>query len=313
MKSNKLLRLGVLLFIVFLISTIPDTSYAVYIPKDDFYLQHSSECVTDGRSYSCMYNSCTVFDNPESKKQIKSFTGSTQFLITVSYTDKDSVKWGLIEYLIDPNIIKTGWVQMQYFKVIYDEISFREEYANEIKEYNGEFDYIQKLYKTNAYTYPNSNTIHGINYDLTSNNFKMHQLYTDKNNQLWIYVTTYSVKGWIKFDKNTYPVPSNTIPQINPAKTIGKTPLPNITTQPNITIEHSISTAPGFTSAPGITTKQGITNQPAIEPTFKTQMPIPPLTNNDNPKNVWIVGGLIAFVAASTVVLFSILLKKKRV
>ena len=183
---------------------------------------------------------------------------------------------------------------MKDFQLVYDEISFREEYKEAIQPYNGEFDNITTLSNVTIWTYPNSSIIADTNETLEKDEFEITDTYTDINGQLWVYILLYGHSdGWIKYDKNVF---QTTISTQIPVTQSPKTPIPNPQTQ-------AVNTQ---------TPQPDISTQPTQTQTFETQMPVKPFQKEPNSQNVIIILiGLVAFVMAVTAILIRIFLKKK--
>lgn len=121
-------------------------------PNDNpFYDRHREECSVEQRTY-CANGSegfVTTWDAPDGSLARAQYENGTNLWVAFLYQD-----WGLISQWEDGEEI-TGWVSLAELSLVYDYISFEEEYEDRITDYNGEFaDYSGDAEVINFYRYP---------------------------------------------------------------------------------------------------------------------------------------------------------------
>lgn len=111
----------------------------IYEPVDSFYEAHREECDYVDRSYTANgpEEAVTVYKSPESSKVITTVENGTELYISYSYIDERDIIWAFYE---DWDNDLRGWMPMEYLTVIYDHISFAEEYRDSIVEESGCLD-----------------------------------------------------------------------------------------------------------------------------------------------------------------------------
>lgn len=124
------------IMLCFLISVIPAKADVIWEPQNSFYEQHSSECNYVNRQYSANGPDgvVIVYESPESDKVTATWENGHKVWISFTYEDERGILWGISEEE------ENGWMPMDYMKVVYDFISFEEEYGSQIKEQSGEID-----------------------------------------------------------------------------------------------------------------------------------------------------------------------------
>lgn len=111
----------------------------IYEPWDSFYEAHRDECVYVCRAYTAQgpNGDVTVYESPESAQVEGTVTNGVSLYISYTYETGDGVVWGCYE---DWNSDLSGWVPMDYLELIYDGISFTEEYGDQFIDVNGILD-----------------------------------------------------------------------------------------------------------------------------------------------------------------------------
>jgi len=198
MKNQKARMIwGSLLCICFTLLCFKTASADLVIaPNDDFYQDNSDQCDTMGRSFvrSTESESIIMYESPYANNVICKIENSIPVFVQFTYTDEDDAVWGLAEYEK-----KTGWVSMGGLKLIYDNISFMEEHAEEFGTYDGELGDYKMKEAVILWTYPNSGVVSTELKDITD--ITMSQTYTDQEGYVWGYVAYYRIsEGWICLD-----------------------------------------------------------------------------------------------------------------
>lgn len=109
----------------------------IFEPWDDtFYEEHREECEYHSRSYTANgpNGDVTVYENPESARKEATIKNGNTLWIAYLYEDADGIRWG---YCDDWERDVGGWVPMDYLKLIYDGISFEEDFGHLFVEEEG--------------------------------------------------------------------------------------------------------------------------------------------------------------------------------
>ncbi|MGB4660379.1 MAG: hypothetical protein WBI07_14475 [Mobilitalea sp.] len=188
---------GSLLGICFALLSFKTASADLVIePRDDFYRENFDECDIMERSFmrNAESGNIVLYESPDTNKVIATIENNTSIFVQFTYTDDEDAVWGLVEYER-----KTGWASMGGLELIYDNVSFMEEYADEFGTYQGEIDDYQVETAVILWTYPNSGVVSVELEDITD--ITLSQTYTDPDGYLWGYVAYYRIaEGWICLD-----------------------------------------------------------------------------------------------------------------
>jgi len=153
----------VLTVVLLLVLAVPASADMLWTPINDaFFEKHYEECTVVGRGYRAngAEGFVTVWNAPDSSAVIGQFENGT--LLTVAWLWED---WGCVNVQVKDERSEgyewlDGWVPMAELSLIYDHIAFAEEYADQIKPYNGEFaDFNDEKATVNFYAYPGSESI----------------------------------------------------------------------------------------------------------------------------------------------------------
>lgn len=127
MKKN-LIVLGMIA--VWFLNILPAKADAIWEPRSEFYEEHASECEYDNRQYTAdgPDGVVKVYVSPENSMVVDTLDNGMSVCVLFTYTDEDGIRWGVIENYSDES--KTGWLVMDYMNVVYDYISFKEEYGS---------------------------------------------------------------------------------------------------------------------------------------------------------------------------------------
>ena len=149
-------RLCIILLITAMLAVLAAPAYAdsLWVPDNNrFFDRHynNNEVEYHGRRY--LVNSpdgfITVWEAPDGSIVKGQFTNGSKLWVQWLYED-----WGLIAHYGEDKTVE-GWVDMSDMVLLYDHTSFAEDYADQIKPYNGEFaDYDGKDLMFNFYEYP---------------------------------------------------------------------------------------------------------------------------------------------------------------
>ena len=199
---KKMMKMLAALFLALLIVPGMVRADVIFEPWDDaFYDDHREECEYHSRSYTASgpNGEVMVYKSPESASEKGKFDNGQIVWITHIYQAADGIRWGYCE---DWEKDIHGWVPMDYLVLIYDGISFEEDYGHQFEEKSGSAmsDALvdQKIW---FWQYPGSEdrmevpiyTDSTLNYDVT---------FTDPSGTVWVQFSYYMGlrNYWIKLD-----------------------------------------------------------------------------------------------------------------
>lgn len=226
MKKN-MKHIGTILVVLLLVSmACPLTVQAdvIYEPRDSFYSEHFREC-----EYVCRYytakgpnGTVTIYESPESDRVEATIANGETVYVSYTYEDSLGIIWGCCE---DWDTEMLGWAPMDYLEVIYDEISFSEEYGALFIQESGTLDekYLGQI--VYFWAYPGSTDYETI--DLTGG-WTEHlptfdTVYTDEKGTRWGKGGYYygHRNYWINLDNPTLEPPAPNEDEATPPETIG--------------------------------------------------------------------------------------------
>lgn len=187
-------------FFCCMLCTLPVRADVIWEPEDSFYEEFSSKCEYVGRTFTANGpdGEVILYESPVSGKVIARWDNGFQAYISFTYQDKNGTVWGIYE---EGNGSQTGWMPMEYMDVVYDSISFEEEYMADITEQTGALDE-QYLGKNICYwPYPGASE----GYDINVNSYvpEYHRIYVDSQGHTWGNVGYYFGRKnvWICLDQ----------------------------------------------------------------------------------------------------------------
>ena len=122
-------RLITLVLAVILLLGLSATAYAdiLWEPDNLFLKQHRGECPRMDRSYRAL-TEVTVYESPEDNTVMWTIPEGEPWRVYYTYEDSNGNLWGCLEKW---EFGETGWVPMAYMELVYDYISFAEEFGHE--------------------------------------------------------------------------------------------------------------------------------------------------------------------------------------
>ena len=188
---------GVLTLVMLLTLAAPASADVLWEPDNNsFYYRHYDECDYLGRRYCANSGEgfVTVWNAPDGSVVVDQFENGFTMWVYWVYEN-----WGLVSIRGDEETVE-GWVDLEEMSLVYDHISFAEEYADAIKPYNGEFaDYEGSLAVVNFYEYPGAPTVK-MEYSFSESNVRkalvgttdspsyIQSIYVDEQGLTWGYV-----------------------------------------------------------------------------------------------------------------------------
>ena len=158
-KVLPVLLLSLVLSIIFPIMRV--NADVIWEPNDDFYKRNSTRCEYLSRMFYANGDDgyITFRTEPGEGKEVERRKNGETFLIQFTY-DHNGESWGVAEFDkggTSENV--SGWAPMDQLLVVYDKISFREEYGDEFYQYTGSYDLLFEVEELVFWTWPGSGEI----------------------------------------------------------------------------------------------------------------------------------------------------------
>ncbi len=174
----------------------------IWEPQDSFYRTHAESCTYVTRRFTAKGpdGQVIVYKSPESPKVIATLENGTEVWVSYTYLDRDGVLWGIHEGSRE----ETGWMPMEYMQVVYDFVSFEEEYGAEIVEQTGRLGEEYKGKDIFFWNYPGSEEYTATPMD-GQEMPEYDRTFTDEKGHIWGIVGYYYGMGnsWICVDQPT--------------------------------------------------------------------------------------------------------------
>lgn len=187
-------------FVCFLICTLSVRADVIWEPEDSFYEEHASKCSYVNRSFTADGPDGTVilYESPESAKVVDTWGNGYQVYISYTYEGSNGILWGVCENESG----QTGWVPMEYMKVVYDHISFQEDYGSEIVEQSGVLEEQYRGEDIWIWEYPGAKEPSNVSLDLPDLPEYI-SMYRDEKGYNWGYVGYYYARRdfWVCIDQ----------------------------------------------------------------------------------------------------------------
>lgn len=172
--------------LILLMLPIQVSADIIYEPWDDsFYEEHRDQCEYHARSYYTAgpNGDVTVYESPESAWEEMKLSNGTVLWISYIYEDPDGITWG---YWAHWEMDWQGWVPMDYLVLIYDGISFEEEYGAQFRDEPGQLDSQYRGRTIYFWDYPGCRTYSGHTLSETEEYLPEYSLcYTDPDGRTW--------------------------------------------------------------------------------------------------------------------------------
>lgn len=197
----------------------------IYTPFDSFYEENYDDCDYVNRSFTANgpNGEVTLYESPESAKEEAVIANGETLYVSVTYTDAEGITWGCAEQW-DNDIL--GWAPLDYLTVIYDGISFEEEYGHLFEETDSELEESYRGQTIYFWKYPGSESYIDFELMMEGSMPVYRVLYTDADGRTWAQCPYhYGIRGyWINLDDPTadfetmYPEMPETEPETQPAE-----------------------------------------------------------------------------------------------
>lgn len=167
-----------------------------------FFNDHVEECVYTDRNYT-VNDTVTVFSSPEHKKIMGKIEAGSIININHVYTAPDGTEWGIS---ITDGYTDGVWIPMSKLTVVYDYISFDEQYGHTFTAYDAA-KYVIPEGSLCLWTYPNSGVVARYSNQPEDPEYiasvveGIEKVYTDEAGISWGFITYYyGVRNtWVAF------------------------------------------------------------------------------------------------------------------
>ncbi len=172
---------GLAAFICCMLWVLPARADVLIEPMDSFYEEHSEECSYMGRSFTTNGpdGKVIVYKSPKLPEVVDTWENGREVYIRFTYEDRDGVVWGIYEDYVGI----TGWMPMDYMELIYDSISFQEDYSEEIEDEMGSLDEKYLDEEIRFWKYPGSEKYDSIKAESYAPEYRC--VYVDENGKSW--------------------------------------------------------------------------------------------------------------------------------
>ena len=191
---------------VWFLNMLPVKADAIWEPRSEFYEEHASECEYNARNYIANGPDGVVkiYVSPENSTVVDTLENGVSVCVLFTYVDEDGIEWGVVENYNDA--LRTGWLPMEYMTVVYDYISFKEEYGAEFVEESGALDVEYSGQKVRFWSYPGAKGT-GYEMDIFEEEWmpEYNQVFVDEEGHKWGYISYYyGIKHtWVCLDNAT--------------------------------------------------------------------------------------------------------------
>lgn len=188
--------------ICFMFCTLSVRADVIWEPRDSFYEKNASACTYINRCFTANGPDGVVilYESPESPKVVTTWENGFEAYISHTYKDTNGVLWGVYE-----ESRQSGWMPMDYMEVVYDHISFKEEYGGEITEQEGSLEEQYRGQDVYVWSYPGAQEP-SYAMPLTMERLPDYtSVYTDEAGHTWGWVGYYygSRNHWFCIDQPT--------------------------------------------------------------------------------------------------------------
>ncbi len=212
----------------------PAFADVIWEPMDNsFYYKHWKQCEYENRAYYAngQEGFVTFWDAPDGTMVRAQYENGEKLWVYYIYDSS----WALIEiWNRETHTETSAWAPLSDLVLVYDSLSFDEEYADRIKPYNGEFaDYGGEIEAVNFYDYPGAPSIdasikaENLLDNLTGTadqSSAISKIFVDEDGRTWGYIGyLYGVRNvWFCLDEpdgENFPVRAVPDPGLSPART----------------------------------------------------------------------------------------------
>lgn len=174
--------------VCWILCVMPAKADAIWEPNDTFYHDHYEDCRYVNRNFTANGpdGEVIVYKSPENPMVVATWENGFHAYISFVYTDEDGNEWGIYE---DFETEVKGWVPMAYMQVIYDGISFTEEYGDSFVEDSAVFPAEYAGQTVYCFTYPGSESCFEMRMPEVAEDMPWYaRTFTDEQGLVWGYI-----------------------------------------------------------------------------------------------------------------------------
>lgn len=174
--------------VCWILCVMPAKADVIWEPSDTFYHDHYEDCRYVNRNFTANGpdGEVIVYKSPENPMVVTTWENGFNAYISFVYTDEDGNEWGIYE---DYETNVKGWVPMAYMKVVYDGISFTEEYGESFVEDSAAFPAEYAGQTVYCFTYPGSESCFEMRMPEVVEEMPMYaRTFTDEQGLVWGYI-----------------------------------------------------------------------------------------------------------------------------
>lgn len=182
-----------------MLSVLPVRADVIWEPyHDDFYNENMNRCEYLNRTYTANGpdGEVIVYESPKNPTVVTTWENGFTAYISFTYTDAEGNVWGVYD---DSQSGINGWVPMAYMTVMYDYISFQEEFAESIVEEGGTIPGVYAGQTIRFWKYPGSEDYFEMSMPEDAESMPQYsKLFVDEAGQQWGYI------GYFRGTKNRW-------------------------------------------------------------------------------------------------------------
>lgn len=174
--------------VCWILCVMPAKADAIWEPNDTFYHDHYEDCRYVNRNFTANGpdGEVIVYKSPENPTVVATWENGFHAYISFVYTDEDGNEWGIYE---DFETGVKGWMPMAYMQVIYDGISFTEEYGESFVEDSAAFPAEYAGQTVYCFTYPGSESCFEMRMPEVEEEMPWYaRTFTDEQGMVWGYI-----------------------------------------------------------------------------------------------------------------------------
>ncbi|MCL1847251.1 MAG: hypothetical protein FWF91_04720 [Coriobacteriia bacterium] len=161
---------------------------------DPFFAKHERDCVYENRYYTVnnASGSVDIVVEPGSSRKLAVAENGTTLYVMFTYT-KGGKAWGVGWPHGDFDARVSGWFSMEGLEVQYDNISFFEDFKDELYSYTGDYHKLEQAEDIIIWSYPGSGEQVGLLYYRSDDDFSyiFSSAYRDTQGREWGFISYY--------------------------------------------------------------------------------------------------------------------------
>lgn len=173
-----------------ILSVLPVKADVIWEPyHDSFYQENMENCEYLNRHYTAdgPDGKVIVYESPQNPTVVATWENGFKAYISFTYTDAEGNVWGVYD---DSQSGINGWVPMEYMVVVYDYISFQQEFEDSITEESGTIPAVCAGQTVHFWKYPGADDYYEMTMPEDVESLPMYsQMFVDEVGQQWGYIS----------------------------------------------------------------------------------------------------------------------------